>query len=158
MALDLLQDKITPVDGLYVYMPNTPQPHNCIVSDTVTADAPLKAGDLVTYDTTSKNTDCPVIKKAGVTDPICGIIPFDTLKNTYYAKDKCMMAIRGSYIYKITAGAIPPGSKLYFNTNMQVTATATAGNSIVGIAHTYAGAANTLIQVKIEPEQTVKAS
>jgi len=158
MALDLLKTQITPEDGLYVYMPNTPQPHNAIVSDLVTDDAPLKAGDLVTYDTTATNADCPVIKKAGVTDPVCGIIPFDTIKNKYYfAKDKVMFAIEGSYVYKKTAGPIAQGAKLYFNENMEVTATATAGNSIVGIANTYVAAANGLVQVKIKPETTTAA-
>lgn len=158
MALDLLKKEITPVDGLYTYMPNTPQPHNAIVSDLVTDDAPLKAGDLVTYDTTATNSACPVIKKAGVTDPVCGIIPFDMIKNTYYAKEEVMFAIEGSYIYKKAAGPIAQGAKLYFNANMEVTSTATAGNSIVGIANTYVAAAQGLVQVKIKPESTTAAS
>lgn len=154
MALNLLKTDITPVDGLYTYMPNTPQPHNGIVSDLVTDDAPLKAGDLVTYDTTATNANCPVIKRAGVTDPVCGIIPFDMIKKTYFAKDEVMFAIEGSYVYKKTAGPIAQGAKLYFNENMEVTSTATAGNSIVGIANTYAATAQGLVQVKIKPETT----
>lgn len=153
MALSLNDLKITPREGLYVYMPNTPQPHNCIVSDVVTEEAPLKAGDIVTLDTTSTNSHCPVIKKAGVTDTIFGVIPYDAIKNSYTAKQKVMVAIEGSYVYKTAAGVVTPGADLYFNTNMQVSATATAGNSILGTANTYA-AANDFVQVKLKFSKT----
>lgn len=154
MALDLNVLKITPRDGLYVYMPNAPQPHNCIVASSVTAEAPLKAGDVVTLDTTSTNPNCPVIKKAGVTDAIYGVIPYDAMKNSYVGNDKVMVAIEGSYIYKIVADAVTLGADLYFNASMQVTDTATAGNSILGIANTYAAAAGDFVQVKLKFAKT----
>lgn len=150
MALSLNDLKITPRKGLYVYMPNTPQPHNCIVTDSVTSAAPLVAGDILTLDTTATNTNCPVVKKAGVTDPIYGVIPFDAMKNAYSAKQKTMAAIEGSYIYLPAAGAINQGATLYFNANGQVTATVTAGNSIIGTANTYAAAADDFVQVKLK--------
>ena len=150
MALDLNDLNITPRDGAYVYMPNTPQPHNCIVSDSVTDEAPLKAGDIVTLDNTSTNPYCPVVKKAAVADAIFGVIPTDAIKDTYTAKQKVMVAIEGSYIYKTAAAAINQGVDLYFNANMQVTSTATAGNSILGTANTAAAAANDLVQVKLK--------
>lgn len=157
MALSLNDFKITPRDGLYVYMPNTPQPHNCIVADSVTDEAPLRAGDIVTLDAASTNPHCPVVKKAGVTDTIFGVIPYDAMKNSYIAKQKVMVAIEGSYIYKTAAGAITPGADLYFNTNMQVSATATAGNSILGNANVYAQA-NDLVQVKLKFSKTQAAT
>lgn len=156
MALSLNDLKITPRDGLYVYMPNAPQPHNCIVADSVTEEAPLMAGDVVTLDATSTNPNCPVIKKAAVTDAIYGVIPYDAMKNSYTAKQKVMVAVEGSTIYKTAAAAVTPGADLYFNANMQVAATATAGNSILGTANAYA-AANDLVQVKLKFAKTQAA-
>jgi predicted RecA/RadA family phage recombinase len=147
MALNLNRLNITPSKGLYVYMPNAPEPHNCIVSEA--QNTPLVAGDIVTLDATSTNTHCPVIKKAAVTDKVFGVIPTDALKDSYNAKEKCMAAIEGSYIYLPAAKAITMGADLYFDANGNVTDTATAGNSIVGIANTAAAAANDLVQVKL---------
>lgn len=153
MTLQLNDLKITPRDGAYVYMPNVPQPHNCIVSDN--QSTPLKAGDIVTLDTNvDTNQYCPVIKKASVTDTIFGVIPYDDRKNSYVAKDKCAVAVEGSYIYKTAAASIVQGSKLYFDTNGQVTSTVTAGYSIVGIANTSALAKDDFVQVKLHFETT----
>ncbi len=148
MALNLNQRKITPTDGLYVYMPNVPEPHNCIVSETQTT--PLVAGDIVTIDTTTTNPYCPVIKKAAVTDPIFGVVPFDSFKNSYDALDKIAVAIEGSYIYKTAAGTIAQGATLYFDENGQVTSTPTAGNSTLGTANTYAAQTGDFVQVKLK--------
>ena len=150
-ALQLNDLKITPRDGDYVYMPNVPQPHNVIVSpNQATA---LKAGDIVTIDTTVANAHCPVIKKAAVNDPIFGVIPYDDRKNTYSAKEKTQVAVEGSYLYKIAGGSITQGAKLYFTSTGTVTATATAGNSILGIANTTA-ASGDFVQVKLKFETT----
>lgn len=147
MALNLNRLNITPSKGLYVYMPNAPEPHNCIVSEA--QNTPLVAGDIVTLDATSTNTHCPVIKKAAVTDKVFGVIPTDALKNSYNAKEKCMAAIEGSYIYLPAAKAIAMGADLYFDATGAVTDTATAGNSIIGIANTAAAAKDDLVQVKL---------
>lgn len=155
MALDLNRINITPVKGLYVYMPNAPEPHNCIVSEN--QETPLVAGDIVTLDTTSTNTHCPVIKKAAVNDKVFGVIPTDALKNSYNAKEKCMAAIEGSYIYLPAAKAITMGSDLYFTSAGKVTNTATAGNSIVGTANTAAAAEDDLVQVKLKFATTASA-
>lgn len=144
MALNLNDLKITPRDGLYVYMPNAPQPHNCIAAEA------LQAGDVLTLDTTSTNPNCPVVKKAAVTDPVYGIVPYDAMKNSYEANDKVMAAVEGSYIYKVAAGAVTPGATLYFDADMQVTATETEGNSTLGTANTYAAAAGDFVQVKLK--------
>lgn len=152
MALDLNRVKITPAKGLYVYMPNAPEPHNCIVS--ASQDTPLVAGDIVTVDTSSTNTNCPVIKKAAVNDVIFGVIPHDALKNSYAAGEKCMVAIEGSYIYMIANDAITLGAKLYFTSGGKVTDSATPGNSILGVANTYAAAQDDFVQVKLAFETT----
>jgi predicted RecA/RadA family phage recombinase len=151
-ALQLNDLKITPRDGAYVYMPNVPQPHNVIVSpNQATA---LKAGDIVTLDTTVANAHCPVIKKAAVNDPIFGVIPYDVRKNAYVANEKTQVAIEGSYIYKTAAASITQGAKLYFDVNGQVTSSATAGNSILGVANTSAAAKDDFVQVKLHFETT----
>lgn len=148
MALDLNRLNITPVKGLYVYMPNAPEPHNCIVSEN--QETSLVAGDIVALDADSTNPHCPVIKKAEVTDKIFGVIPHDVLKNSYSAKEKCMAAIEGSYIYLPAADVITMGADLYFDANGNVTETATAGNSIIGTANTAANAEGDLVQVKLK--------
>ncbi len=148
MPMNLNRTAITPVNGLYVYMPNVPEPHNCIVSEN--QSTPLTAGDIVTRDTTVSNPYCPVVKKAAVTDEILGVVPFDSLKNSYSALDKISLAVEGSYIYLTAAGVIAQGAELYFDAQGQVTSTATAGNSIIGIANTSAAAAGDLIQVKLK--------
>lgn len=155
MALDLNRINITPVKGLYVYMPNAPEPHNCIVSEN--QETPLVAGDIVTLDTTSTNTHCPVIKKAEPTDKIFGVIPHDALKNSFSAKEKCHAAIEGSYIYLPPAKAIAMGADLYFDANGNVTDTATAGNSIIGTANTAAATEGDLVQVKLKFATTASA-
>lgn len=148
MALQLNDLAITPRVGAYVYMPNVPQPHNCVVS--ANQSTALKAGDIVTIDTTVTNTHCPVIKKAAVTDVIFGVIPSDARKNSYVAGEKTAVAVEGSYIYFVAAGAITQGADLYFDATGKVTATATAGNSIVGVANTSATAAGEFVQVKLK--------
>lgn len=147
MALNLNRLNITPSKGLYVYMPNAPEPHNCIVSDNQATA--LVAGDIVTLDSAATNPHCPVIKKAAVDDKVFGVIPHDAIKNSYVAKDKCMVAIEGSYIYLPAAKAIAMGADLYFTSGGKVTDTATAGNSIVGIANAAAAAEDDLVQVKL---------
>ena len=148
MAQSLNDLNITARNGLYVYMPNTPQPHNCIVSASETNG--LQAGDILTLDTTSTNTAAPVVKKAGVTDPVFGIVVFDALKTQYAPLDKISAAIEGSYIHKPVLGAVTPGATLFFDANGNVTGTATAGNSTVGTANTYAANAGDLVQVKLK--------
>ena len=148
MALQLNDLKITPRVGAYVYMPNVPQPHNCVVSSNQATA--LIAGDIVTVDTSVANAHCPVIKKAAVDDPIFGVIPSDVRKNSYVAGEKVAIAVEGSYIYFTAAKAITAGADLYFDSNGQVTPTATAGNSIVGIANTSAAAKDDFVQVKLK--------
>lgn len=145
MALNLNDTRIVPREGLYVYMPNAPEPHNCIVG----ASQTLKAGDIVTLDTTATNNNCPVVKKAGVTDVIFGVVPFDALKDTYVANDKISIAIEGSTIYKTASGAVTPMATLYFTAQGKITATATAGNSTLGTANAYAGDGE-FVQVKLK--------
>lgn len=147
MALSLNQLKITPRRGAYVYMPNVPQPHNCIVS-TNQATA-LAAGAVVTLDSSVANTNCPVVKAAAVTDAIFGVIPYDSLKNSYSAKDKVAVAVEGSTLYLVADGAITQGAVLCFTAAGKVTATQTATYSTIGVAQTSA-ADGGFVQVKLK--------
>nr|DAT18312.1 MAG TPA: capsid fiber protein [Caudoviricetes sp.] len=156
MAIGINELRITPRVGTYVYLPNAPQPHNCIVSDTVTT--PLKAGDVLTLDTTSTNPYCPVVKKAAVTDPVYGVLIYDVRTDSYGPNAKTQAAVEGSTVYFEAAGAIQPMAELYFNADGQVTSTPTTGNSIIGIANTYAAAAGDLVQVKLRFAKTAGGS
>lgn len=148
MALNLNVRKITPVDGAYVYMPNAPEPHNCVVSaNQATA---LKAGAIVTLDTAVSNPHCPVVKQADVDDPVFGVVPVNGLKDSYVAGDKINVAVEGSYIYKTAAAAIALGATVEFTSTNTVKTAATAGNATLGVANTSAGAANDLVQVKLK--------
>lgn len=147
MALTLNLSKMTPRNGAYVYMPNVPQPHNCIVAAGETNT--LTAGTILTLDTSATNTSCPVVKKAAKNDVIFGVIPYDSLKNSYVAKDKVMAAVEGSTIYMTADGAITQGAVLYITSAHKVTKTATAGDSTIGTAET-AAADGALVQVKLK--------
>ena len=148
MALNLNVRKITPVDGAYVYMPNAPEPHNCVVSANQATS--LKAGAIVTLDTSVANAHCPVVKQAAANDPVFGVIPVNGLKDSYVAGDKVNVAVEGSYIYKTTSAAVTVGAKLGFNASTNKVATiSTAGNSILGVANTSVVSGD-LVQVKLK--------
>lgn len=152
MAIGINSLRITPAAGTYVYLPNTPQFHNTIVSTTQTE--PLGAGDIVTLDTTSANANCPVVKQAAVSDLPFGIVIFDAMKNAYSANQKIPIAREGSIVYLPAAAAITAGARVMFNADNQVTSTVTAGNSYVGTAITPATATNELVQVELKFEKT----
>jgi len=147
MALNLNQEKLTPRNAAYVYMPNVPQPHNCIVSASQTD--PIEAGTVLTLDTAATNTNCPVVKAAAPDDVIYGVVPYDALKNSYVAKDKVAVAVEGSTLYLTADGAITQGAVLYFTADYKVSATGSAGDSTIGTAETAAGD-GALVQVKLK--------
>lgn len=152
---------IKPIVGLYVYMANLPQLHNVIVSPN--QETPLMAGAVVTIDGTVTNPNAPVAKQAAVTDEILGVIAYSpivnqfTLNGQYIANDRIAVARENDIIWMAAAGAITAGSILYFNANNQVTSTATAGNTIIGIALTPAIAENDLVQVELKFQKTQAA-
>lgn len=137
------------VAGLYVYMANQPQPHNLIVSSS--QEDALLAGAVITLDSASTNKNAPVVKQAAVTDRIYGVIPYNptVFGGAYKAGDRVAAAKDGDVIWLPAAAAISAGAVLYFTSANKVTSTATAGNSIIGIALTPATAADELIQVEL---------
>lgn len=140
--------------GLYAYMANRPQPHNLIVSSSQAT--PLKAGAIVTLDTSSTNKFAPVIKQAAVTNAIYGVISYDPIDHgmAYAAGQRCSVAKDGDVVWLPAAGSIAVGAALYFNSSNKVTSSATPGNSIVGVALTPASAEGELIQVELHFAKT----
>lgn len=141
-----------PMDGMYVYQANLAQPHNVIISAAQTTD--LTAGAVLTLDSTSTNTKAPVAKKAAVTDKVLGIIPYNPVQTPYKAGDRVAIARANDIIWKKAAGAITVGADVYFTADGTVTATATAGNTIIGTAWTPATDAGDFIQVELGFKQT----
>lgn len=137
----------TPVAGLYVYMANLPQIHNVIVSSTQTT--PLAPGAVVTLDSTATNPHAPTAKQAAVTDNILGVVVYNPIQNRFRAGERISIARPNDVIWMPAAGAITEGAVLYFNATNQVTATATAGNSIIGKALTPAKAAGDFVKVEL---------
>lgn len=136
-----------PLAGMYVYLANSPQLHNVIVA--ATQETPLASGAIVTLDSTSTNTNAPVVKQAEVTSAIFGIVTYNPLKAAFQANERIAIAREGEVVWLPAAAAISVGAELYFNADNQVTSTPTAGNSIVGKALTKAAAAGDLVQVEL---------
>lgn len=158
MATNISLNQFTPnvpVPGLYAYMANLPQPHNIRVSPN--QEDALTAGAILTIDGTATAVNAPAMKQAAVTDRIDGILAYTPLKNTFEKNDVIAVARSGDFVWLPAAAAITAGQELYFNASNQVTATATAGNSIVGIAWTSAAAANDLVQVELKFQKTEAA-
>ena len=137
-----------PLAGMYAYQANLPQLHNVIVTSSVTSETPIKAGAIVTLDNASTNTNAPVVKQAAVTDAIFGIVVYNPIQSTFIGNERIAIARDGDIVW-LPAAAVSVGADLYFNASNQVTATVTAGNSIVGKAMTKAIQAGDLIQVEL---------
>lgn len=152
MATNISLNQFAPnsrVAGMYVYQANLPQLHNVIVSSSQDEDSPLTAGAILTLDTTSTNTNAAIAKQAAVTDKIFGVLVYNPVQTLYKAGDRIAVARPNDVIWMPAAGAVTVGAELYFNTTNQVTATATAGNSIIGKALTPATAAGDFVQVEL---------
>lgn len=142
----------TPVAGMYCYMPNHPQNHDIRVSENQTTA--LMAGAILTIDTAVAAPHAPFVKQAAVTDKIVGVLTYNPITNQFVSNDLIAIAQCGDFVYLPADGAITVGSELYFNADNQVTATATAGNSIIGTAWTTATAEGELIKVKLGFKET----
>lgn len=154
MAIELNQFAPNqPIAGLYVYMANLPQLHNLIVSEN--QDTALTYGSIVTLDNAVTNTNAPVVKQAAVTDEIFGVITYNPVKAQFVSGDRVAIARPNDIIWMPKAeGVISMGATLYFNAENQVTATETAGNSIIGRAITSAAINDEFVQVQLGFETT----
>lgn len=155
MATNISLNQFAPnakVAGMYAYMANLPQPHDVRVSTNQTTA--LNAGAILTIDTTVATTTAPALKQAAVTNKIAGVLVYNPMKNSFVANDLIAIARSGDFVYLPAAAAITVGADLYFNANNEVTATATAGNSIVGTAWTTAAAKGDMVKVLLDFKQT----
>lgn len=143
-----------PIDGLYVYQANLPQLHNPIISASQTTA--LTYGAFVAIDTASTNADAPVVLQANDDDPVFGVIAFTPVKAQFAAGERVALARANDIIWKAKdSNAITAGALLYFDDSTnKVTATATAGNTIIGKAITAAAATDGFVQVELGFETT----
>ncbi len=148
-----------PIAGLYCYMANLPQLHNIIVSKN--QETPLYSGAVVTLDPAATNPHASEVLQAQPTDSVYGVVSFNPIGNQfgfveggYTTSDRVSVARENDIIFMPAAGAIAEGAKLYFTADNEVTSTATAGNSIVGIATTPAKAKGDFVKVQLKFETT----
>lgn len=148
MTFDLTADRVKQAEGLYAYMPNLPQPHNCIF--TGDAGDTVHTGAVVKLDATSTSTIVPNVKVADETDDVYGVVVYDMVKDTYAVGDKVAVAQTGDSIYLVAGGAIAVGAKVEFDkATRKVKTGATQGNTLIGIAETVATADGDFIQIKL---------
>jgi len=135
-----------PIDGLYVYMANEGQLHNVIVATGNT----LKAGNVVTLDTTSTNVYAPVVKGAGATDEPFGVVSYTPIQAQHVAGERIGLAREHDVIWKTAGGAIAVGDKVAFDGTTYKVTTATSGDVYIGTALTASSADGDLIQVELK--------
>lgn len=135
-----------PVAGLYVYQANLPQLHNPIISENQATA--LTYGAVVTLDSSVSNTLAPVVKQAATDDPIFGVVVFTPIKAQWVAGERVALARANDIVWMVADGAVAQGDVLYFTSDNAVTATVTAGDSIIGKAITSA-ADGAYVQVEL---------
>lgn len=146
MALSLNQfAPNTPLDGMYVYMANEGQLHNCIVA----ADNTLYAGNVVALDASSTNVHAPVVTAAATTDTPFGVVSYTPIQAAHGAGARVGLAREHDVIWKTAGSAIAVGDKVTFDSGYKV-ATATAGDIFIGTALTPAADDGDLIQVELK--------
>ena len=143
----------TPVDGMYVYMANEGQLHNVIVG----ADVTLKAGDFVKLDSTSTNTNAPVVVDAVTADagaganlPPFGVVTYTPIKSSFAEGERVGLARDNDVVWKTASAAISAGTPVIYDANQKVKGVTSSDRYIVGVALTPASAAGDLIQVLIK--------
>ena len=138
----------TPLDGMYVYMANEGQLHNVIVGE----DTTLKAGDLVTLDDTSTNTNAPVVVAFNSSNPNgipFGVVSYNPIKSSYTTGERVGLARDFDVIWKTANRAIPVGAPIIFDANNKVGVSSGSTKLIEGIALTPASDDGDLIQVEL---------
>lgn len=135
----------TPLDGMYVYMANEGQLHNCIVA----ADNTLYAGNVVALDTSSTNVHAPVVAAASTTDEPFGVVSYTPVQASHGAGARVGLAREHDVIWKTASEAIAVGAKVTFDSNYKV-AGASAGEVYIGTALTPASEDGDLIQVELK--------
>lgn len=157
LNMPLTQRRMTPVRGMAAFLPNQPILHTCVVSPAETAI--IKAGDVLTFDTTQTALDgLVVVKKAAATDIPVGVVVYNAVQPIgFEANDRVSLFDTNAYVY-MEAGAadLTAGTEVGVNENGQVV-TATAGNGVVGIVYTAPSAVGDLIVIKVKQGQAASA-
>lgn len=155
--MPLTARRMTPVRGMAAFLPNQPILHTCVVSPAETAV--IKAGDVLTFDTTQTALDgLVVVKKAAATDIPVGVVVYNAVQPIgFEANDRVSLFDTNAYVY-MEAGAadLTAGTEVGVNENGQVIA-ATAGNGVVGIVYTAPSAMGDLIVIKVKQGQAASA-
>ena len=147
--MELTSTKISAVEGLRAYMPNQPQLHNVVFTSSTSTDV-TSAGQVVALDTSSTNTDCPVVKACASNGDPFGVVVYDARQEHAKVGEKIAIAQSGDIIFMVAGSAISVGAKLQFNASTRkVDDTTTAGGTFIGIALTPASAEGDLIQVQL---------
>lgn len=139
----------TPLDGMYVYMANEGQLHNVIVG----AETTLKAGDMVAIDTSSTNTNAPVVLKADMSDASTipfGVVSYNPVKSSYTTGERVGLARDYDVIWKTASEIIPAGVPVVFDANHKVRVVDNTDTLFNGISLTPASAEGDLIQVELK--------
>lgn len=148
-AFSLTGTSITPAKGMYADMPNIPQEHNVIFYSATATDV-LKAGDVVSLNTASTNTNVPVVIKAAATNEPYGVVVFDPRISENAVGSRIAIAESGNIIWLEAAGAIEVGDKVQFvAATGKVNDTSTATNYYLGTAVTAATADGDLLKIKL---------
>ena len=139
-----------PLDGLYVYMANEGQLHNVIISASQ-SDA-LKSGDVVVLDTSSTNTQAPVILAADTDEVPFGIVTYTPVQAQHVAGNRVGLAREHDVIWKKADSAIAVGDVVGFTSDYTIeTANPASGVTAgtIGIALTPALAKGDFVQVEL---------
>lgn len=134
------------LDGQYSYMANERQLHNVIIG----GDDPVTPGTFVALDSSSSNTNAPVVVAAASTDKIFGLVVFDPIVNLFAPGERVAIARENDIVFKTASGAVNVGDDLFIDSNNKVTASGSAGDTKIGIALTPAAADGDLIQVELK--------
>lgn len=149
-GIDLTARRMTPVRGQAAFLPNQPILHTCLVSPA--ESNVLKAGDVLTFDTTQDNLDnLIVLKKAEPTDVPVGVVVYNAVFPTgFVANDRISIFDTNAYVY-MEAGAadLTAGTEVTVNSSGQVVK-ATTGQGVIGVVYTAPSAIGDLIVIKVK--------
>lgn len=150
LSLNMFEPNVA-LDGMYVYQANLPQLHNVIVSGS--QSTALTAGNVVILDTSSTNTNAPVVLGADTDDVPFGIVTYTPVNSSFPAGERVGIARENDIIWKKADAAIAVGDVVGFKSDYTVikanpASGVTAGT--IGIALTKAAAKGDMIQVQLK--------
>ena len=97
LSLNMFEPNVA-LDGMYVYQANLPQLHNVIVSGS--QSTALTAGNVVILDTSSTNTNAPVVLGADTDDVPFGIVTYTPVNSSFPKGERVGIARENDIIWK----------------------------------------------------------